>query len=138
MSRIIITGSSTGLGLMAGQLLAEQGHRVVLHARSDARAGETQRALPEAEAVVVGELPPSDDGPPVGAGVEETAREAARRVQRDQARVVVAEVPRVPGRVEQGHHAAGHVDGVGAGAVQPPPGARPEELSYQNPLSHGK
>src|SRR5580704_4544789 len=56
MSRIFITGSSTGLGLMAGQLLAEQGHRVVLHARSDARAAETQRALPEAEAVVVGNL----------------------------------------------------------------------------------
>jgi NAD(P)-dependent dehydrogenase (short-subunit alcohol dehydrogenase family) len=56
MSRIIITGSSTGLGLMAGQVLAEQGHRVVLHARSDGRAAETQRALPAAEAVVVGDL----------------------------------------------------------------------------------
>ena len=56
MARIFITGSSTGLGLMAGQLLAEQGHRVVLHARSDARAAETHRALPKAEAVVVGDL----------------------------------------------------------------------------------
>jgi NAD(P)-dependent dehydrogenase (short-subunit alcohol dehydrogenase family) len=56
MSRIFITGSSTGLGLMAGQLLAEQGHRVVLHARSDARAEETRRALPDVEAVVIGDL----------------------------------------------------------------------------------
>jgi NAD(P)-dependent dehydrogenase (short-subunit alcohol dehydrogenase family) len=32
MSRLFITGSSTGLGLMTGRLLAEQGHQVVLHA----------------------------------------------------------------------------------------------------------
>jgi NAD(P)-dependent dehydrogenase (short-subunit alcohol dehydrogenase family) len=56
MARVFITGSSTGLGLMAGQLLAEQGHRVVLHARSDARAEETQRELPAADAVIVGDL----------------------------------------------------------------------------------
>jgi NAD(P)-dependent dehydrogenase (short-subunit alcohol dehydrogenase family) len=56
MARVFITGSSTGLGLMAGQLLAEQGHHVVLHARSDARAAESQRALPSADAVVVGDL----------------------------------------------------------------------------------
>ncbi|MGK9235334.1 SDR family NAD(P)-dependent oxidoreductase [Inquilinus limosus] len=56
MARIFISGSSTGLGLMAGQLLAEQGHRVVLHARSEARAEDTRRELPEAEAVVIGDL----------------------------------------------------------------------------------
>ncbi|MBR0644830.1 SDR family NAD(P)-dependent oxidoreductase [Plastoroseomonas hellenica] len=56
MSRIFITGSSTGLGLMAGQLLAEQGHQVVLHARNAARAEETRRELPRAEAVVEGDL----------------------------------------------------------------------------------
>lgn len=56
MARIFISGSSTGLGLMAGQLLAGQGHRVVLHARSKARAADAARALPAAEAVVVGDL----------------------------------------------------------------------------------
>jgi NAD(P)-dependent dehydrogenase (short-subunit alcohol dehydrogenase family) len=56
MSRIFITGSSDGLGLAAAQLLVEQGHSVVLHARSKERAAETQRKLPEAEAVVVGDL----------------------------------------------------------------------------------
>lgn len=56
MSRIFITGSSTGLGLMAGQLLAEQGHQVVLHARNAERAEETRRALPAAEAIVAGDL----------------------------------------------------------------------------------
>jgi len=56
MARIFISGSSTGLGLMAGRLLAEQGHRVVLHARNEKRANDTKRKLPEAEAVVVGDL----------------------------------------------------------------------------------
>ena len=37
MARIFITGSSDGLGLMAAQLLVEQGHSVVLHARSQQR-----------------------------------------------------------------------------------------------------
>jgi NAD(P)-dependent dehydrogenase (short-subunit alcohol dehydrogenase family) len=56
MSRIFITGSSDGLGLMAARLLAGQGHRVTLHARNDTRAADIQRALPQAEAVVVGDL----------------------------------------------------------------------------------
>lgn len=46
MARIFITGSAQGLGLSAGQLLAAQGHEVVLHARSDARAAEARRAMP--------------------------------------------------------------------------------------------
>lgn len=56
MSRIFISGSSTGLGLMAAELLVRQGHRVVLHARNVIRAEQTRHALPEAEAVVVGDL----------------------------------------------------------------------------------
>jgi NAD(P)-dependent dehydrogenase (short-subunit alcohol dehydrogenase family) len=56
MARVFITGSSDGLGLMAGRLLAEQGHAVVLHARSDERATATRAALPQAEAVLVGDL----------------------------------------------------------------------------------
>ena len=56
MARMFITGSSEGLGLMAGRLLAEQGHKVVLHARNQARAEAARAALPEAEAVVTGDL----------------------------------------------------------------------------------
>jgi NAD(P)-dependent dehydrogenase (short-subunit alcohol dehydrogenase family) len=56
MARVFITGSSDGLGLMVGQVLADQGHQVVLHARNDARAVEAKKALPKAEAVVVGDL----------------------------------------------------------------------------------
>lgn len=37
MARVLITGSSSGLGLMAGQLLIDEGHEVVLHARDKSR-----------------------------------------------------------------------------------------------------
>jgi NAD(P)-dependent dehydrogenase (short-subunit alcohol dehydrogenase family) len=56
MARVFITGSSDGLGLMAAQLLVEEGHSVVLHARNQRRADETQKKLPEAEEIVVGDL----------------------------------------------------------------------------------
>lgn len=56
MARIFITGSSDGLGLMTGRLLADQGHAVVLHARNEARAETAQAALPQAETVLVGDL----------------------------------------------------------------------------------
>ncbi|SAL50808.1 short-chain dehydrogenase/reductase SDR [Caballeronia cordobensis] len=56
MSRIFITGSTDGLGLMAARLLIEQGHRVVLHARNEARADDARTVLPRAEAVVTGDL----------------------------------------------------------------------------------
>src|SRR5690242_6524261 len=56
MSRILITGSSDGLGLMAAQRLSDQGHSVDLHARNDARANDARAALPSAAAVVVGDL----------------------------------------------------------------------------------
>ena len=47
MSRIFISGSSTGLGLMAAELLSSQGHQVVLHARNADRAADTRRASPK-------------------------------------------------------------------------------------------
>jgi len=56
MARVFITGSSDGLGLMAGRLLAEQGHAVALHARNEARAEAARAALPRAEAVLAGDL----------------------------------------------------------------------------------
>ena len=56
MSRILITGSADGLGLMAAQLLISQGHDVVLHARNDARAEEGLSAAAGAAGVLVGDL----------------------------------------------------------------------------------
>ena len=56
MARVFITGSSDGLGRMAAQLLIEQGHRVVLHARNERRGQEALSAVPGAETVVIGDL----------------------------------------------------------------------------------
>jgi NAD(P)-dependent dehydrogenase (short-subunit alcohol dehydrogenase family) len=56
MSRVFITGSTDGLGLMAAQLLVEWGHSVTLHARNNERATDARCALPQAEAVVTGDL----------------------------------------------------------------------------------
>jgi NAD(P)-dependent dehydrogenase (short-subunit alcohol dehydrogenase family) len=53
---LFISGSSTGLGLMGAELLSSQGHQIVLHARNADRAADTRRALPNAEAVVTGDV----------------------------------------------------------------------------------
>ena len=56
MSRVFITGSSDGLGKMAAQLLVEQGHSVVLHARNKERARDAHAAVPQAERVLIADL----------------------------------------------------------------------------------
>ena len=56
MSRVLITGSADGLGLMAAQLLISQGHEVMLHARNQARAADAQAAAPGAAGVLAGDL----------------------------------------------------------------------------------
>jgi NAD(P)-dependent dehydrogenase (short-subunit alcohol dehydrogenase family) len=56
MARIFITGSSDGLGKMAAQLLLDQGHQVVLHARNEQRAKDALAAVPGAADVVIGDL----------------------------------------------------------------------------------
>lgn len=76
MARVFITGSSDGLGLHAGQRLVEQGHSVVLHARNTKRAEDARRALPRAEAVIVGDFNAL-------AGIHEVARAANATSQFD-------------------------------------------------------
>jgi NAD(P)-dependent dehydrogenase (short-subunit alcohol dehydrogenase family) len=56
MARVFVTGSADGLGKMAAELLLEQGHKVVLHARSAARADETRKKVAGAEDIIVGDL----------------------------------------------------------------------------------
>ncbi|MBR7825981.1 SDR family NAD(P)-dependent oxidoreductase [Actinospica sp. MGRD01-02] len=56
MAHVLITGSSDGLGLMAGRLLTDQGHTVTLHARNTERAAHARAALPAAEDVLVADL----------------------------------------------------------------------------------
>jgi NAD(P)-dependent dehydrogenase (short-subunit alcohol dehydrogenase family) len=74
MSRVFISGSSTGLGLMAGEWLVNQGHQVVLHARNSARADDARRALPGAEAIVAGDLETIAGAKEVAARVNDLGR----------------------------------------------------------------
>jgi NAD(P)-dependent dehydrogenase (short-subunit alcohol dehydrogenase family) len=56
MARIFITGSSDGLGSIAAKLLADQGHKVVLHARNAEQVGPALKKVPDAEKVLTGDL----------------------------------------------------------------------------------
>ena len=56
MARVFITGSTDGLGRMAAELLIDQGHEVVLHARNAKRAQDVAARLPSREGIVIGDL----------------------------------------------------------------------------------
>ena len=56
MRRIFITGSTDGLGRDAALTLIDEGHQVVLHARSKQRASALADLAPRAAGVVVGDL----------------------------------------------------------------------------------
>lgn len=56
MSRVFITGSTDGLGLAAARTLIDEGHEVVLHARSRERAAALADLSGEARGIVVGDL----------------------------------------------------------------------------------
>ncbi|MBP0110212.1 SDR family NAD(P)-dependent oxidoreductase [Bradyrhizobium vignae] len=56
MATIFITGSTDGLGRAAAQSLLDQGHRVVLHARSADRAVALGQLTSRAAGVAVGDL----------------------------------------------------------------------------------
>ena len=93
MSKVFITGSSDGLGLMAGRLLAGQGHEVVLHARNETRATATRAALPQAAAVLIGDLSTL-------AAMRDMARQANAQGRFDAVIHNVGIGYREPGRVE--------------------------------------
>jgi NAD(P)-dependent dehydrogenase (short-subunit alcohol dehydrogenase family) len=56
MATIFITGSSDGIGQETARQLVRDGHRVVLHARGEARAAHAVRTVPEADGVAIGDL----------------------------------------------------------------------------------
>ena len=56
MARIFITGSTDGLGLAAARALLDDGHEVVLHARTRERALAVTGLEPRAGHVVTGDL----------------------------------------------------------------------------------
>lgn len=56
MSRMLVTGSSDGIGAETARALVALGHDVVLHARNDGRAQDARAAVPGAADVLVGDL----------------------------------------------------------------------------------
>jgi NAD(P)-dependent dehydrogenase (short-subunit alcohol dehydrogenase family) len=56
MARVLVTGSTDGLGLMTAQSLIAQGHDVTLHARNEERAAAVREREPGADGVVVGDV----------------------------------------------------------------------------------
>jgi NAD(P)-dependent dehydrogenase (short-subunit alcohol dehydrogenase family) len=91
MAHVFISGSSTGLGLLAGRWLAARGHRVTLHARTEQRTADLRAALPEA-AVVLGDLSRIAD--------VRSVAEQVNALGRHQAVIHNAAVYRQPDRVE--------------------------------------
>lgn len=60
MGRVLVTGASTGLGLLTAASLIEQGHEVVLHARAESRLSG-QPLLSRAFGAIAGELSSLDE-----------------------------------------------------------------------------
>jgi NAD(P)-dependent dehydrogenase (short-subunit alcohol dehydrogenase family) len=56
VSAVFVTGSTQGIGLETATTLVAAGHRVVLHARDEARAADARAAVPGHSGVVVGDL----------------------------------------------------------------------------------
>jgi NAD(P)-dependent dehydrogenase (short-subunit alcohol dehydrogenase family) len=60
VSRILVTGSADGLGLMAADTLLSQGHEVVVHARNPSRAESLRQLLDRGAQLVVGDFSDRD------------------------------------------------------------------------------
>jgi NAD(P)-dependent dehydrogenase (short-subunit alcohol dehydrogenase family) len=56
MARVLVTGSADGIGHVTARQLADRGHAVTLHARSEARSATARGRVPTAPAAVVGDL----------------------------------------------------------------------------------
>jgi NAD(P)-dependent dehydrogenase (short-subunit alcohol dehydrogenase family) len=67
---VLITGSTTGLGEAAARQLLDDGHEVVLHARTDERAQAVADLAARAAAVVIGDLSDTKDTRAVAEQVE--------------------------------------------------------------------
>lgn len=56
MARIFVTGSTAGLGLMAGRRLLSEGHDVIFHARNHSRADALKSTIDSNAEIVVGDI----------------------------------------------------------------------------------
>lgn len=74
MARIFITGSADGLGRYTAETLVEEGHRVVVHARSTERLASVQDLLDRGADGVVGDLADMDQVRDIAAQVNRLGR----------------------------------------------------------------
>ena len=56
MARVLVTGSTTGLGLAAARTLLDAGHGVIVHARNDERAEALGPLVHDLRRVVIADL----------------------------------------------------------------------------------
>lgn len=75
MGQIFVSGSTTGLGLLAGKRLRAGGHDVIFHARNAERAEELERELADTApaSIVIGDLSTIDGALSVAAQVNALA-----------------------------------------------------------------
>lgn len=71
MARIFITGSADGLGQLAARALIAEGHRIVLHARSETRGQQAMDQARGAEGVVIADLASIDETKALAAKVND-------------------------------------------------------------------
>jgi len=97
MSRVFITGSTDGLGYAAARTLIEEGHQVVLHARSRDRATAFKDLAPQSLGVAIGDLSSAVEARKVA--------EQVNRIGRMDAVIHNAGIYRVPSRsaTPEGH-----------------------------------
>src|SRR5690349_24747632 len=74
MRRVFITGSTDGLGRAAAETLINEGHQVVLHARSKQRASAFADLAPRTAGVVIGDLALASDTPSIADQVNQLGR----------------------------------------------------------------
>ena len=74
MRRIFITGSTDGLGRAAAITLMNEGHQVVLHARSNERASALDDIVDRAVGLVIGDLSSASETKSIAAQVSTLGR----------------------------------------------------------------
>lgn len=63
--KVFITGSTTGLGFLAGKKLIDDGNDVYLHARNIEKAKRLKAQLPQVKGIAIGDLANLDDIPKI-------------------------------------------------------------------------
>ena len=130
MSRIFITGSTDGLGYAAARDLIEDGHEVLLHARSRSRAYDLGDLASQSAGVVIGDLS--------SAAETHKVAEQVNRIGRMDAVIQNAGIYRVPNRSVTCRRSLKNSRGECAGDIHPyctDQASSPPDLSQQRHAS---